>query len=115
MGKGYTHFSYCLATAPFLVADFSSGLSLDGLFGGLRRPALTPNVLRRAPLILPAIGPLFSMRRRVRTCCAADATAKLVGRACQAGMPVGPAPCHNNIRPRFRAGRAARPVRTVEA
>src|SRR5262245_52913209 len=59
--------------------------------------------------------PLSSMRPRVRTCCAADATAKLVGRACQAGMPVGPAPCHNSTRPRFRAGRAARPVRAVEA
>src|SRR5262245_34968050 len=56
---------------------------------------------------LPAIGPLSSMHRRVGTCCATDATAKLVGRACQPGMPVGPAPCHNSIRPRFRAGRAA--------
>ena len=37
MGKGYTHFSYCLATALFSVADFSSGASLDGLFGGFRR------------------------------------------------------------------------------
>src|SRR5262245_6897994 len=40
MGKGYTHLSYCLATALFSVADFSSGVSLDGLFGGLRRPAI---------------------------------------------------------------------------
>ena len=31
MGKGYTHFSYCLATALFSLADFSSGVSLDGL------------------------------------------------------------------------------------
>src|SRR5262249_54098300 len=97
MGKGYTHFSYCLATTLFSVADSSSGVSLDGLLGGSRRAPLATGRSPARPLILPAIGPLFSMRRCVRTCCAADATAKLVGRACQAGMPVGPAPCHNSI------------------
>jgi hypothetical protein len=48
-GKGIHHFSYCLATGLFSVADFSSGVSLDGLFGELRRPALAPDVRLRAP------------------------------------------------------------------
>jgi hypothetical protein len=59
MGKGYTHFSYCLATGLFSVADFSSGVSLDGLFGELRR-LRSRRTFACALLHLPAIGPLSS-------------------------------------------------------
>ena len=67
MGKGYTHFSYCLATALFSVAGFSSGVSLDGCSADCdaRRSRRT---FACALLHLPAIGPLSSMSRCVRTC-----------------------------------------------